>query len=102
MLFKMNSKRFVIIMTLLVLEVLFISLALRSYVNKYIFQKAEYVMDQDDFITSDVNYKLADDSACINEEGIRNDVEIDYNEEDNKITMKVGGSSHCQFYFQEK
>lgn len=102
MLFEMNKTRFLIIISLLLLEVFFLSLALRSYGNKYKFQASEYVMGIDNFTINDVQYKLSSDSGCYDIEGKETDSILNYDNELDKVVVKVTGSSHCELFYQKQ
>ena len=96
-----NKKRLLIIISLLILEIMFISLAIRSYGNKYV-EDSMSVMGVDNNKWPGENYILSEDSGCLSSSGLKSDSDLKYSNVEDKIVFKLDGSANCYFYFEEK
>lgn len=104
-----NKNRLVIVISLMMLEVLFLSLAIKSFGNKDEYYNSLKVMENnEEGIKLEENdswpgtdYKLTEQSGCINKNGTRETNDLEYSEVSNKVVMKFDSSVDCYLYFEE-
>ncbi len=110
MYYTVSKKRILIIIVLMVLEILFLSLAIKSYGNKGEYYEALQVSEnKENNIKLETNeswpgteYKLNEKSSCINKDGLKEENDLEYSDVSNQIVMKFDSSVDCYLYFEEE
>lgn len=103
--YKVNKKRIIILGILMILEVSFISLAIRSYGNKdrdvpVIYVDNNEIKQEHGWAGSE--YVLKSDSGCVNKSGKRINTHLRYNGDVDKIVMEFDKSTSCFVYFSKE
>lgn len=110
MYYIVSKKRILIIIFLMILEILFLSLAIRSYGNKFEYYEAVKASENDKSnFKLETNaswpgneYKLNEKSSCINKDGQKEENDLEFSDVSNQIVMKFDSSVDCYLYFEEE
>lgn len=108
MVYKITKKRFFVVAFLMILEVIFVSLAIRSYGNKNL---GKYVMklqnedgtylevtDTNTFPTSGYHLNI-EESECMNYTGNLVNDALSYDSSTKKVSVMIDSSISCYLYF---
>ena len=102
-----NKKRILALSILMVLEVVFISLAIRCYGNKdipviYVGEVGEDLTIEKEDGWAGSEYVLSTSSSCLNKDGKRINSNILYNGDIDKIVLEFNKSINCFLYFSKE
>lgn len=104
--YKINKQRLFIIVSLMILEIISVSLAIRSYGNKNDIDTVSVINESGEYlqiISKDgwpkENYELSSESSCIENSGKLYQVKPEYSSVNNTIVMEFDRSIDCYLYF---